>query len=76
MRAKTKEFTFTDRIEIMLALTVLCNGYGSQKRTAEALGISPQYLHDILSGKREITARVAAHFGVKPLLIWVPIKEG
>ncbi len=36
---------------------------GSQKKAAEILGISPQYLNDIIMGRRPISDRVARKFG-------------
>lgn len=38
---------------------------GSQKELAARLGISPQYLNDILSDKRRLTPEVAAAFGFR-----------
>lgn len=40
---------------------------GSQKKAAELLGISPQYLSDILIGRRDISAKVARMFGYEPV---------
>lgn len=37
----------------------------TQKATAEELGISPQYLGDILAGRREISDRVAKALGFR-----------
>jgi len=74
VRFKDKPFRYTDSIEIMLALTTVVNGYGTQKAAAKALGVSPQYLHDLLSGKREIGSKIAAQFGLKPIRIFVPIE--
>lgn len=75
MRFDSREFHYTDSIEILLALTALCNHYGTQKATAQALGISPQYLNDVLTGKREVGSAIASHFGLKPIRLFVP-KEG
>lgn len=76
LRYQCKEFRYTDTIEIMLALTALCNSCGTQKAAAAQLGISPQYLHDLLAGKREVGASIAAKFGLKPIRLFVPITQG
>ena len=36
---------------------------GSQQALAEQLGISTQYLNDVLNGRRDITQRFAEKFG-------------
>lgn len=43
---------------------------GSQKNAAAVLGISPAYLSDILLGRREISATVAAALGFERLVVF------
>lgn len=38
---------------------------GTQKAMAEHLGISPQYLNDLLNGRRKPSDRMLAHFGLR-----------
>lgn len=44
--------------------------HGTQKDAADHLGITPQYLHDILTGRREISANVAQRLGLVKLTIY------
>jgi plasmid maintenance system antidote protein VapI len=45
---------------------------GSQTAAAKILGVSPQYLHDCLRGRREIGKSIAIPLGYEPLTIYVP----
>lgn len=45
---------------------------GSQKAAAKGLGISPQYLSDIMNERRDITDAVAAKFGLRKICVFVP----
>ena len=47
----------------------------SQSACAKALGVSAQYLHDCLRGRREIGKSIAAPLGYVPVTIYVPLKE-
>lgn len=47
---------------------------GSQKAVAEELGISPQYLSDILNGRRSVSDRVAEALGMERVTTWRPIQ--
>ena len=38
---------------------------GGQKQLAEAIGCSPQYLCDVLNGRRDPGATILKHYGVK-----------
>ena len=59
---------------VMLAIEVAVYIEGSQKAAAKRFGISPQYLSDILKGKREIPDKVARAFGVRRSTLFVPIE--
>lgn len=48
----------------------------NQKTVAEQLGISPQYLSDILRGRREITGEVASKLGFERVVTFVRWGEG
>ena len=43
---------------------------GSQARVAEALGVTPAYLSDILRGKRGISDEFAARLGYEGISLW------
>jgi transcriptional regulator with XRE-family HTH domain len=43
----------------------------TQKDVAKDLGISPQYLSDILKGRREISAEVARRLGFERVVTFV-----
>ena len=42
---------------------------GSQKEAAKLLGISTQYLNDLLRGRREASARVLDKLGLKRITV-------
>ena len=53
----------------LLADTVkLC---GSQKAAAAKLGVSPQFLHDVLNGRREAGQKLASALGLKRIIKYV-----
>lgn len=43
---------------------------GTQKKTAESLGISPQFLSDMINGRRDITDRIAELLGLEKSVSW------
>lgn len=49
--------------QMVFMLKCMCYGYESQKNCAKALGISEQYLSDILNGKRGIGPTVLLILG-------------
>jgi DNA-binding transcriptional regulator YdaS (Cro superfamily) len=57
------------RIEDELRLVVEVNG--SQKEAARVLGISPQYLCDLLRGRREFSAAVADVLGFQRVVSYL-----
>lgn len=56
--------------EVVDEIIRLSNRQG-QKKTAEQVGISPQYLHDIINGRRLLSKSVAANLGYEPSCWWV-----
>lgn len=46
-------------------LTYYVGGFSTNKRAAQALDISPQYLTDVLMHRREISGRLALKMGYK-----------
>ncbi len=45
---------------------------GSQKAAAKKLGCSPQFINDVLQGRREMTETLAARLGFKRVVTFVP----
>ena len=60
-----------DAAALRAALDQLIALAGTQARAAERLGISPQYLHDVLNQRRDIGA-LAARMGYAPLTLFIP----
>jgi len=43
---------------------------GSQKAAAMRMGISTQYLNDVIRGRREISDRIAGFFGLERVVVY------
>lgn len=46
---------------------------GSQKAAASHLKVSPQYLSDVLRGRREISRELARKLGYQRIVIYMPL---
>lgn len=46
--------------------------FPTQKEAAKSLGVSPQYLSDVLQGRREITEKLAEKVGWRLEKTWKP----
>ena len=46
-----------------------------QKNVAAELGISPQFLSDLLRGRKEITPRVAEAMGYRRMVVFVKVRK-
>jgi plasmid maintenance system antidote protein VapI len=42
----------------------------SLKEAAKALGISPQYLHDVINGRRKVSEKLGAKLGYEMVVKW------
>lgn len=42
----------------------------SFKEYAQVLGISPQYLHDVINGRRNVSAKLGAKLGYEMVVNW------
>lgn len=62
-------------VQKLIAQTVELFEGGSQKKAAQRLGISPQYLNDILRGRREISEAVAAKYGLRRVVIFEKMED-
>lgn len=56
---------------VFVELNRLISERGSQKSCAEMLGISPAYLSDILSGKRNVSSRILEKLGYVKIIVHV-----
>ena len=50
--------------------------HGTQSALADAIGITPQYLSDILKARRSISEHVASFFGYKRVVLFVVPVDG
>jgi len=50
---------------VLAELKLLITYFGSQSATARQLGYSPQYICDIMKGRRGISAELASRLGYK-----------
>lgn len=70
-QAATTQKIVVDADALRAALDHLIGLAGTQARAAERLGISPQYLHDVLHGRRDIDA-LAERMGYRSLTLYLP----
>ena len=54
-------------------LRVLVSQEDSQASLAAEIGISPQYLNDILKGRRDLGETVLRYLGLQKRVIYVPL---
>jgi plasmid maintenance system antidote protein VapI len=54
-----------DDTKVLTELKYFVNSCGSQKEAAKSLGISTQYLNDLLRSRRNISEEIAGKFGYK-----------
>jgi len=57
--------------EIRKMIVERCEKFGSQKEYANYLGISPQYLGDIICGKRDVPLTVLGDLNIKKEIRYV-----
>lgn len=68
--------SFQQRRPVDLIDILLCESKrSSQKKLAARLGISPQYLCDVLKGRREISAELASRLGYERVVTFVRWSE-
>lgn len=65
-------FTSEDMLVHIQARICECK---TQKDAAKELKISPQYLHDVLMRRREVSANLAAELGYDRIVRFVPKQE-
>ena len=61
--------------DIREELRLLADSTSTRKAFAETVGISPQYLCDILSGKRMPGKKVLAFLGLKQSIVYIEVKR-
>jgi hypothetical protein len=57
-----------DALDVFAALRLACREAGGQKAWAEAHGVTPQHLNDVLAGRREVTPRILAALGFRQVV--------
>lgn len=73
MKAMRKQQTFIDGTDVRRILLRLSYHYGSQKNLAAALGVSAQYVTDILHGKRKPGPAILRVLGIEAQTIYVEV---
>lgn len=58
-----------DEIAMRFRLARLCDAT-SQKAVAQRFGFSPQFIHDVLAGRRRVTDILAAMMGYERLIVY------
>ena len=73
--ANDSQTSFLTEQDVRAHLACCCKGR-TQKTVAEELGVSPQYLSEILRGRREVSAQIARKIGlVRCVLFEHPAQE-
>lgn len=65
---------FVQKRDLVEELRLLADSMSSHKALATKIGISPQYLLDILKGKRDPGTKVCIFLGVTPVLVYKEIE--
>ncbi len=63
------------RDQVLYALKTAVIKAGSQTALASEIGISKQYLHDMLNERRGITGKALDFLGFQEMTIYIPIRE-
>lgn len=61
--------------DVLHALRAECK-WETQQVVAGRLGISPQYLSDIMRGKRSLPSSIARYYGLQQNMVYIPQVEG
>jgi DNA-binding transcriptional regulator YdaS (Cro superfamily) len=64
-----------ERESLYAVLYGVVRTYGTQKKAAHALGVSQQYLTDVLHGRREIGATLLSALGYRKVVLYEQIKQ-
>lgn len=62
---------YADQIRSILRAEL--SAAGSQKALAERIGISPQFLHDMLNDRRPITGKALSYLGFAQITVYYRI---
>lgn len=65
--------TYISQDAIITMLISKCQERGKKKGLAEQIGVSPQYVTDILKGRRDISSEVAEKLGYRKLVLFETI---
>jgi transcriptional regulator with XRE-family HTH domain len=69
-KAAKSRFSYATKAEVLAQLRFDVALAGSQKACAKALGCSPQYLNDILNGKRQPAREVLNRIGFRKVTLY------
>ncbi len=65
-----------DKPDIIAELRRRIDAEGSQKAVAKLMGFSPQFIGDVLKGRRAVTTALAGALGFKRVDVWVKVNTG
>lgn len=74
MKFKQMKLEIEGQEHINPVLAILRSYLGNQKTLAKELGVSPQYISELLNGRKEVSKNIAAKFGYKKIIMWVKSK--
>jgi hypothetical protein len=63
------------RDQIVAELRTAVRRAGGQKALAEKIGISPQYLHDMLNERRHVTGLALDYLGFTEMTVYLPMRR-
>ena len=61
--------SYEDEVALRFHLARLCDA-SSQKAVADRFGFSPQFINDVLAGRRQVTGALAAMMGYHRLVVF------
>lgn len=61
--------------DVQRKLRRACSYAGSQKRVAEIAGVSPQYISDVLNGKREPGQAILTYLGLERVISYREVER-
>lgn len=67
--------TQIDQVAVLRRLRAYAKACGGGAAAARAIGISPQYLSDIVSGRRDPSERVCRRLGLRRAVVYVVLAD-
>lgn len=62
------------QFDVFIEIRKACAAAGSQSAWAEANGMSPAYVSDVLNSRREPGAKILAALGLRKIVRYVPVR--